>query len=72
MSYKLSKWELYLNSDGQQFNNIQKMTRHRSPQIIEYNKTTTNDVEIEVLTQDRHKNVTEMNRSMTSQPSPSW
>jgi hypothetical protein len=36
MSYKLSKWELYLNSDRQQFSNIQKKTRHRSPEIIEY------------------------------------
>jgi hypothetical protein len=24
MSYKLSKWELYLNTDGQQFNSIHK------------------------------------------------
>ena len=32
----LSKWELYLNSDRQQFSNIQKKTRHRSPEIIEY------------------------------------
>jgi len=53
--------------------NIQKITSHRSTQIIEFNKNPRQmTLEIEFLDQDRHKYVTEINRSMTSQPLPSW
>jgi hypothetical protein len=53
--------------------NIQKMISHRSSQIIECNKNPRQmTLKIEFLAQDRHNNVTEINRSMTSQPLPSW